>query len=664
LPHKVLKEYEFQARGRFAALGVEVSTQKQRNELQTMARHAVTMFSTNKIYDMCLDWCKVALSLFTKGEEKGKMYAEILAAQSLSLCRSSSDEAELLSAREKAREAVITCPKSPHFLAVWSECSKHAEFGGLMDVAQIKEDFRSMSRVCEEGEMKMKDMLAALSMMSFSCNDLQKSSGDGETSKNKTPSQMLLLIFVLHTWIKTLGSPKGALRDVIAGKKSPSPTKTSGSLSSSSVTPGSGLLSLTKAFLNEVEVALSVGGIGFGDVEKEVWEVLETPLVLLTKIRSRTGVDKQTEDSIFDDPSTRVKVGNKESCTWIAEQCWNLGVRSMSKNDHLSAAEFFAKAHDYGLLTYEEEGQGFTKGYLDFESQKNPSSDDVDAATVQDPCSLSSEFSFQCLMLSATAGLDGIADSDVALSSLSLDSIAEKKRKERRVFSTACRIKQCRMELETCEDPIIKENSPFLTYLTLRCAVETGDHDRGLESLEVPEIRKELQEFMSGPGKQELLESCALRAEEKGMNKLARSLWGIRAETVLKVAMGANKRKATDTTEGYQEYGSANRKLIKLCGGVSQEVQVFESVAETVCTVGGMGGGGADKQRNKEGDESARIKVEDLFHQEDLDWFVVESYNKGISLSYFGDTKNAEVLLRTSLNLLPFADKEGKVARV
>ena len=657
---------ELHARGHFAALAVEINSPKEKADLQAMAKHAVNLFSTNRIHDMCLDWCRVALSLYTLEEDKreNKMYAEMLSAFALSVCKTSSEEAQVLSARGKAREAVDLWPKSHHFLAVWFECSKQAEFGGLVDVGQIKDEFDAIFKSCVDGGMRAKDMLAALSMMSYSCKDLQdtgtaatSTSSRDDNGTNMTLSQTHLLIFVLSTWIKTLGNPKSTLRDVVAADGKPNKASTS---PPGSATPND-LLSLVKAFLREVEKAVCRGGVGFEEVKGDVWDILQVPLGILTKIRSRTGDENKTEYSIFEDPATRAKVGTQDSCTWIAEQCWNLGVRAMSTNENTTASGLFAWAHDFGLISYEEEGQRHTKGFLDFEQQQQQdgarkgtgtagTTDGIDVNG--SPCCLSSEFSFQCLLLSATNGLDGIAD--LAPPSVSLDSIVEKSRKEECLGAVSRRIGQCRQELETCSDAIIKENAPFVAYLSLRCAVEAGDQDIGLRVLNDVETGKELHEFITGSGRQELLKGCASRAEEKGMNELAKRLWGISAETVLRVATDAHKRKERDDSDAYQEYGRASRKIIKLCGGVAQEVQTFESIAETVCTFGGTG----TWEEKKETEGKDGVRVQDLFHQEDLDWFVVESYNRGISLSYFGDTKNAEVLLRTSLNLLPFADKE------
>ena len=71
---------------------------------------------------------------------------------------------------------------------------------------------------------------------------------------------------------------------------------------------------------------------------------------------------------------------------------------------------------------------------------------------------------------------------------------------------------------------------PFVTYLGLRCSVEAGDKDGGLVILDNAGTGGELREFMTGPDRQELLKSCAGRAEEKGMKQLAKRLWGISAE--------------------------------------------------------------------------------------------------------------------------------------
>ena len=61
-----------------------------------------------------------------------------------------------------------------------------------------------------------------------------------------------------------MGNPKGTLRDILAAEGKPA--KAFGRDSPSD------LLSLVKAFLREVEKAVSVGGLSFEQVEEDVWE--------------------------------------------------------------------------------------------------------------------------------------------------------------------------------------------------------------------------------------------------------------------------------------------------------------------------------------------------------------------------------------------------------
>eukprot|EP00549_Striatella_unipunctata_P025373 CAMPEP_0118724522 /NCGR_PEP_ID=MMETSP0800-20121206/32625_1 /TAXON_ID=210618 ORGANISM="Striatella unipunctata, Strain CCMP2910" /NCGR_SAMPLE_ID=MMETSP0800 /ASSEMBLY_ACC=CAM_ASM_000638 /LENGTH=143 /DNA_ID=CAMNT_0006633107 /DNA_START=181 /DNA_END=612 /DNA_ORIENTATION=- len=49
-----------------------------------------------------------------------------------------------------------------------------------------------------------------------------------------------------------------------------------------------------------------------------------------------------------------------------------------------------------------------------------------------------------------------------------------------------------------------------------------------------------------------------------------------------------------------------------------------------------------------------------LYSQSELDWFVVEGYNRGLNVMFLGDVVSAEKILAAVLNMLPFCGEQVK----
>ena len=371
----VIGKNEKKAREAYAALSrglqSDQSTER-RKQLQDVGVRCLKIFTVYRVYDVCVEWCKLALANYDDAEKSCDDYADVLSAFALSLSHTSTSENDLLDALKQAREAIVIKPKSARNLAVWFECALKAEIGGLIEAQSIIDEFNKLAKICQ-AEMRTREMLDALTMIARSCKRLKtvnSSNSAGDDTCVISPSRLKLLIFVLSTWIKVLGNPRGLLRDVAQPRKSG--VRASKPLKSTDdeldLLPGNKvthpLLRILQVFLIEVEEAVASKVLTFEYLQQEISTALDIPLRLLVKVRERTATKDKIDAGIFEDPATRAKVGDKSSCVWVAEKCWNLGILAMGGRNYFFASEFFAKAHDFAFMSHEEEGQRFTGGYL------------------------------------------------------------------------------------------------------------------------------------------------------------------------------------------------------------------------------------------------------------------------------------------------------------
>ena len=301
---------------------------------------------------------------------------------------------------------------------------------------------------------------------------------------------------------------------------------------------------------------------------------------------------------------------------------------------------------------------------------------------------MSSEFSFQSLMLSVANSIDGVENyaagcppqdskDDRASSSTpppamsqpinSISDIIDKSFVEERVSEILQRMKMAKAELQSCEKSVIEKSSPFVSYINLRCILETKKDHLGLQFFGDSEEAAKFEEFVSSSDSFILLNNCAAVAEGKSMHETSKKLYTMSTNALLHEAMSGGdgggkgrKRKAPGgdkpPQEGeskspndreskrarLQQFGTICRKLVKMSSSTTEAASVFESLTSAALGLPAPCG----------------TVVSDMFRQEDLNWFCVEAYNRGITCSYFGDEKNSEMLLRSSLNLLPLSSRE------
>ncbi|GMH82346.1 hypothetical protein TrVE_jg6659 [Triparma verrucosa] len=619
------------------------------------------VLSMHKLHDYVVKWCQLALNLYTSDEEKkGKEYAGILSAFAAATSLTGSESANILLAVEKSSEAFDIWPLSARYFATWLECALRAEFGGLVELSNIIEEIDAKIAVSVKKGMKARELMAAFSMFSYICADLTS-----VDSAPKSSEHAVLLLTVLARWIETLGDATSHFNDCTGSRSppnSPSPSKKRRTPPSTNDCPQS-LFELVRVFLSQLEKLVvsqeeaSKGAATLRSLSGEVDGVLKTCLDLLLKVRDRTKTPKKllpseepattlsrassnansansvdtvevdtelTADECFDDvngvliwedAATEAKIGKQEECIWIAEELWNLGIKCMQLDEHESAAGFFANGHDFILLAYEEEGNALTKRCLDFEGGEEPISANVRC----------SDFSVQSLVLSVTAHMDSVDASDDDEDPVDVSGVVEASKRKDKAARAFWRISTAKAESGSCSDSFNQANGVFLEFLVLRCAIELEDDQLVMKTVDNSGFGAK---GSLGDTNLNLLLLCAQRAHLKGLRMSATRLYGLASGMMLE-----GERK-----DG--KYGRVQRKLLQLAGDVGEVTDFFKRVEEAVA--------------------SNKTDVENLFGQDDLNYFCVEAYNRGIALSSFGDVKGSESLLRAALNLLPFSDSEIK----
>ena len=98
-------------------------------------------------------------------------------------------------------------------------------------------------------------------------------------------------------------------------------------------------------------------------------------ILLEKRDREESTSDLTSYNLIWDIEQTKNNIGDQIGCVCIAEQVWNIAIQVMSidgKEDNdvndisrIYASIFFAKAHDFALLSEEEDGLALSKPYLD-----------------------------------------------------------------------------------------------------------------------------------------------------------------------------------------------------------------------------------------------------------------------------------------------------------
>lgn len=340
----------------------------------------------------------------------------------------------------------------------------------------------------------------------------------------------------------------------------------------------------------------------------------------------------------------------------IAEQLWNISNKLMMisftacRNDRRNYSSLlFAAAHDFCLLSEEEVGASLSKDYLDFDVEyqlDKMSTPTFDRDLESSDCDISSEFSGQCLLLSAATAVDFVFHCS--------SSTADMKNLLHRSLH---RLSRAQDEfLLNCENEAQKNDvNKMIALLTLRCLIGIEDDSLAYDVL------------TAGGLGEILLELC------KNELSVDDSLWGI-LQNVFLMACCAEEKKMVRTfgvllrncsshmsrmgkfviqLDQSLSLGEIQRKIIQSASTSKEVIEMYNDIDSIV-----------KRHREELGDMLDSSVSEDngsFYSQDELDWFTIQAYNQGVSLSLLGDFRSARVLFATALNIIPMCSREVQV---
>jgi hypothetical protein len=356
----------------------------------------------------------------------------------------------------------------------------------------------------------------------------------------------------------------------------------------------------------------------------------------------------------------------------VAEQLWNLANKLMvigpaEIDTRKYSTQLFAGAHDFCLLSEEEEGgkgkcscahaaifedrsqnlwfiASLSKDFLDIDicSDKmlTPSFNHQEMAH----CDISSEFSGQCLLLSAATAVDFITNEN------SLPTQEVKKLLRRSLH----RLLRAQDELLlNSEDTVQKKNvNKMISLLTLRCLLGIGDDSLahgvlaggGLEAALLEMYSDESPtptDHLAGTLQHVYLVACG--AEEKKMFTFQAVLLRSCASHMSRIGKFVLKI----NTDQILTLAEIQRKVIQSASTAKVVIEMYQDVDMLV------------KKRKVEMDQSSTN--DSFYSKDDLDWLAIEAYNQGVSITLLGDHKNAGFLFTSALNMIPLCSNEVQV---
>ena len=457
------------------------------------------------------------------------------------------------------------------------------------------------------------------------------------------------------------------------------------------------LFSILRAFLTKFEKCVitestSSVPIKCMDEFKSLNKILTSVLLLICEAReikqqddSKSCVDVESNSYklIWDIPFLQEHFGTHTDCVWLAEQVWNLSIflmnTSVTKSDSKLkelASCFFAKAHDFALLSEEVCGACISKGHVDVdkeETNKDALGEDVwieFGKDCKDKCfELSSEFSAHALLLSVANAVDFLNDSlevgpgsseefprhGVVLTDLLQSRIIH-------------RIRQCHLEFQSVNE-VSNDNSNkncvegVLAWLSIRLLIHTGNDkecvrslvDGGILKILVQSSPASLNETKPEARSKESLENnissiasqlylCAKWSQAKKMISSCKLLLDSLGKLLVQSKIHrieVQQQNVINSQPFFISIGDIRKKLVQLSSSVDDTIQIMEEVSQEVTLASNRSG-----------------NIRALYSQECINWFAVESYNQGINLLFLGEVTNAERMLATALNFLPSCGRE------
>ncbi len=664
---------------------ISVVVDKSRNKFG----YALSIFRHFKMYKYCIRWSDYLLDILElsynfsencvhhadKKQTNGKIYAskqevdktisEVLAIKAFALSSFGDTSKGLATARKAWKKC--SCNPSTHNLATlfhcavlrWKETMKKGSpdvTDPLLELDDAIASFIEISKTLESNETPHEKLLEIFPVLANSCVD-----------------DMSVTLGIQQRWIELFVRTESVL-EVICN--------IDGTTRKERILPsGISLLSILQNNLYCTEEMLSKDDVESNfpariQLVESADQALEDVLNFILKMckcvnDSSTGSTATDNKIIWEDRITHTVVGDHKTCVWIAEQLWNLSIQfsSIEETNETSigryiAAQLFAKAHDFALLSEEEESY-LTEGHLDIEHNCWPCDKDVifisfDHDGAKKCSELCSEFSAQCMILAVANMLDFHATRDFYCHG----SLDPNEYLNRSLF----RLTTAKNEFDAISSSADanQHTHRVIAWLALRCLVELGDDNCCIRSLDRHNLASYIQNGLFSdhheressrhqlqvndssqsnisPVSHLYLVTC--RAENRGMIQTAKFLFTIIAKNL------SEKRKSIVDSDGKTySLGFIQKKMLKLATSAREVIKIFADVDSIIhknkqCS---------DPNKYRNGDNESK----EFYSIEEIDFFTVEAYNRGITLMHIGDLINAEKLVATALNYLTWCGRE------
>lgn len=375
--------------------------------------------------------------------------------------------------------------------------------------------------------------------------------------------------------------------------------------------------------------------------------------------------------------SVEKMIGTQEDSLWIGEQLWNISIQMMSIDSTEDstlidckwfAAQFFAKAHDFALLSEEEEGARLTDGLLVCEGFDDnfPFKKALDfnqrEARESDICS---EFTAQCLVQSVVNVVD-IVNMKCGTSCEPLSSEFES-----RLSKAMARLTACLVEAKSLDHDAGNGLEKSIIWIALNLLVAMRDDVACHDSLTIGGLSKKIESELRAHS---VLSSSTLENSEanyEGSSKhfsltplsntytlaccAERNFMPETSRALLQLCINEMNRSETyhitiDGSKTSTSIGYLQKKVIQFASSVKDVVNVMETVQHAT--------EGYGKKTPHEMETTDCTSKDAPYSTEEVDYFAIEAHNRAVRLLHISDLANAEKLLAIALNLIPFCGKQ------
>ena len=346
-------------------------------------------------------------------------------------------------------------------------------------------------------------------------------------------------------------------------------------------------------------------------------------------------------DSMWDDAATQKLLGMRSQCVCVAETLWNIGNQLMitsvldnaTYDSRALAADLFAASHDFILMSEEEEGAQLSK--LDYDVKYEPEKFEVpsfsgDATTTASD--ISSEFSAQCLLLSAAVTADHVDMSKVEHGSTK--SLLRR---------TLHRLAASQQEFElNCKKR--GKISKMIALLTMRCIIGIGEDSFAFQTCNDGLCDTLLKLHCKYVARSE--EKFEILAQMKAISDLAMQKQLTHTDRVVTKLCSDMMQKSNvfEANLGggvVLSLGDLKRKMVLQSVSVEEAIEVFQDIDDIVKKKAGLGDG--EKM---------------MFSAETFSWCSIEAHTRGVQLSMIGDDDKAKIFFSFALNFVEFSTKE------